>query len=196
MHTVTVCTRGGGFKLQTVRPPPRFTCVLLIPCPVLDFGCHAALETAPVLKHQGGGSDKKANVTYRLKLYLSRTKLGVVIDMLDLALSLAFCAAYIAETYYTQLPQAVVIFNAICTASFLLYFALGVVLAQERKHFLLSINSALDLLTLLPFLALVVGSGYRTFTVQLLRLGVVARISHVESLDRLTRTDINRQVFA
>jgi hypothetical protein len=148
-----------------------------------------------VQKHGDDSSSAKA-FTYRLKLYLSTTRLGLTIDLADLALSLAYCAAYVVETAQTQLSDAHIIFNVVCAFAFTAYFMLCVLLAQARRAFLLSTSSLLDVASVLAVVPLLAVWGNRTFAVQLLRLGAVARISHLEALDRLAKTDIDRQVFA
>jgi hypothetical protein len=135
------------------------------------------------------------SLMYRLKLYLSTTRLGVSIDLTDLTLSMLYCAAYIAETYEAELTTPHIFVNVVCTVGFVLYFLLCLFLAPSRLHFLLSVPVLLDVLSVLPVVPLLLTDGQRTFTVQVMRIGVIARISHLEALDRLAKTDIGRQVF-
>ena len=132
---------------------------------------------------------------YLLKRYLSTTGLGVAIDLVDLALSMTFCAAYVAETYTTQMTDDHIRLNIVCTVAFIAYFVLCVAISPSRVHFLVSLSSILDIVSVLPIIPLLLADGERTFLVQILRLGVVARISHLEALDRMTKTEIDRQVF-
>ena len=118
------------------------------PCGVLPDSDHSSLP--PCAKTGTPPLDESVHWRHRLRLFLIKTRLGVVLDVVNLVLSAAFCAGVVLDQSGFD-PAVVEAAMCAIAAYFCLYGALTAALAPNAVRHMFSTSSVLRVCSYLPY---------------------------------------------
>ena len=113
----------------------------------------------------------------RLQLFLNTTAIGKYVSYADIFVSTAALGLYVAETNTAGRPNGLVIAEVAIVSFFAALFLLHIFLSTHRLKFLLSLQSLLDVLSIIPITTISITSE-PAFGIKCVRLLRLTRMSH------------------